>query len=253
MSTDILFVRMENWVAMKVTSTIAKIKIDNSYMGGYLALPRGAPRGGVVVLQEIFGVTPAMRAIADDFATEGYAALVPDIYWRMQRDLDLGNGEDPAQRQAAVDFSERFDERVGTTDICASLDWLANYLKQSSRPGLVGFCLGGRLAVRAASLTEVACMVSMYGVRLDSLGEEIRKARSPMQFHFGENDNHNPMVTINRIREIVTERAAPNDEFYTYPDAEHAFYNRFRTDRFNEKAHRLARSRVVSFLRQYIG
>ncbi|MGW1419979.1 dienelactone hydrolase family protein [Bradyrhizobium manausense] len=237
---------------MKITSKIVKVKIENSYMGGYLAVPRDTRRGGLVVLQEIFGVTPAMRAIADDFAEEGYATLVPDIYWRMQRDLDLGNGEDPVQRQTAVDFSVRFDERVGAADICASIDWLANYVNTPSRPGILGFCLGGRLAVRAASATETACMISMYGVRLDSLGEEIRTARSPMQFHFGENDNHNPLATIDRIREMVTDRGKAEDEFFTYPDAEHAFYNRFRKDRFDEKAHQLARSRVLSFLGKHI-
>ena len=60
------------------------------------------------MIQEIFGVTPAMRAIADDYACEGYAVFVPDIYWRLQRELDLGNGEDPQQRQIAVDYAARF-------------------------------------------------------------------------------------------------------------------------------------------------
>ncbi|MCK1513170.1 dienelactone hydrolase family protein [Bradyrhizobium sp. 190] len=233
---------------MQIRPQLARIEIGNSYMGGYLAVPSEKPRGGLIVMQEIFGVTPAMRAIADDFAAEGFVALVPDIYWRMQRDLDLGNGEDPTQRQLAVEFSNRFDEGLGTNDLVASLDWLADCSSLKGKPGIIGFCLGGRLAVRVASAANPACMVSMYGVKLETMGEQIRRAKCPMQFHFGENDNHNPMSTINKVREMVDKRRLSVDEFFTYPEAEHAFYNRFRTDRFDEKAHKLARSRVLDFL-----
>ncbi|MGO4612452.1 dienelactone hydrolase family protein, partial [Variovorax sp. 2RAF20] len=72
--------------------------------------------GSIVLIQEIFGVTPAMRSIADDLAGEGYAVVVPDIYWRLARNLDLGNGEDANERQAAVDYSLRYDEVTGVLD-----------------------------------------------------------------------------------------------------------------------------------------
>jgi carboxymethylenebutenolidase len=229
---------------------MVKIAIDNNaQMGAYLALPSSKPRSGIVVLQEIFGVTPAMRAIADDFATEGYAALVPDIYWRLQPGLDLGNGEDPAQRDIAVDFSNRLDEATSAKDIAASLDWLAGHLGLQQRPGIIGFCLGGRLAVRTAFHSNVGCMVSMYGVKLEALAADIKQIRCPLQFHFGEHDNHNPMSTIRAIARTVEERCRSDDQFFTYPGAEHAFYNRYRLDRFNEAAHKLARSRVLAFLR----
>jgi carboxymethylenebutenolidase len=228
----------------------AKIDIGNTYMGGYVAQPQGTPLGSLLVIQEIFGVTPAMHAIADDFAAEGCVALVPDIYWRVERDLDLGNGEDSIVRQKAVDLSNKFDEDLGVSDLSKALTWLHAESKLGRKPAVLGFCLGGRLAVRVAAASDPSCVISMYGVKVDVLAAEIDQIACPMQFHFGENDNHNPIATINKVRGIVERKGRPVDEFFTYPGVEHAFYNRFRLDRFNEKAHRLARSRVLAFLQR---
>jgi carboxymethylenebutenolidase len=220
-------------------------------MDAYLAVPSAAYAGSILLVQEIFGVTPAMRSIADDLAAEGYVVLVPDIYWRIERNLDLGNGEDPPQRDLAVSYSTRYDEAKGTQDLVAAVDWLAASFKPEQRPAVMGFCLGGRMAVRVAAATSVSCMVSMYGVGLEMLRDEIVGIASPVQFHFGENDNHNPLDSIARLRTCVDSRKQPADEFFTYPAAEHAFYNRFRKDRFNPAAHDLARSRVLRFLRAH--
>ncbi|MGE7471932.1 dienelactone hydrolase family protein [Bosea sp. NPDC003192] len=240
---------------MPLLSTRVRIDLDDSYedfMGGYLAVPEVETRGGLIVLQEIFGVTDAMRAIAIDFANQGYLTLVPDIFWRIERNLELGNGEDPVQRQRAVDVTARFDEALGTTDIARSMDWLVEWGGLRQRPAVLGFCLGGRLAVQVSAVAEPPCAVSMYGVKLNSLATEIGRTPCPLQFHFGENDNHNPMPTILEVKQLVEQRERSSDEFYTYPAAEHAFYNRFRTDRFDEASHQLARARVLEFLERHV-
>ena len=188
-----------------------------------------------------------------DHARQPTVALVPDIYWRIQRDLNLGNGEDPDTRQKAVDLSNRFDEQLGDSDLRAALNWLHADSGVPGRPAVLGFCLGGRLAVRVAAAAQPSCVVSMYGVKLDALATDIERTECPMQFHFGENDNHNPMATIDKVRSIVKGRGESADEFFTYPGVEHAFYNRFRLDRFNEEAHRSARSRVLVFLQRNLG
>jgi carboxymethylenebutenolidase len=224
----------------------------NPSMGAYLAVPQGKRLGAIVLIQEIFGVTPAMRAIADEYAHEGYAVVVPDIYWRLQRNLDLGNGEEPAERDAAVAYSKRYDEILGTADLVAAVDWLAKEFPQGSRPAVMGFCLGGRMAVRVAAKASVSCMVSMYGVGLAALGEEIKSITGAVQFHFGENDNHNPMSVIDQVRLLMGQRQRADDEFFTYPDVEHAFYNRFRLDRFNAAAHDTAKGRVLAFLERHV-
>ncbi|WP_011296061.1 dienelactone hydrolase family protein [Cupriavidus necator] len=236
---------------MQHSSIDVNIPIGDASMGGYLAVPATAPSGAIVVIQEIFGVTPAMRAIADDFASQGYIALVPDIYWRLQPNLDLGNGEDAEMRQLAVDYSIRYDEELGTQDLVAAADWLKSFLELTYQPAVLGFCLGGRMAVRVAAAARFSCMVSMYGVGLEKMGDLIHAASCPVQFHFGENDNHNPLTTIDAVRDATRTRGRTSDEFFTYPGAEHAFYNRFRLDRFNEAAHQLARERIARFLAQH--
>lgn len=222
------------------------IPIAHDLMGGYYVTPQGRPRGAIVMIQEIFGVTPAMRSIADDYAEAGYAVLVPDIYWRLERDLSLGNGEDPAQRDSAVDYSKRYDEEIGTRDLVAAARWLEN--KLAIKPAVLGFCLGGRMAVRLAAATEMSAMVSMYGVGLEKHRSEILGITCPVQLHFGDNDNHNPIKVIDSIEKHVTDRGNADDEFFIYPGAEHAFYNRYRSDRFNDGAHRQARERALQFL-----
>jgi carboxymethylenebutenolidase len=222
-------------------------------MGGYLAVPPREVRGAILLIQEIFGVTPAMRAIADEYAAEGYVVLVPDIYWRLQRNLDLGNGEDPAQRDEAVRYSTRYDEALGTEDLLAAALWLQRQSGVPSAPAVMGFCLGGRLAVRVAAKAQLACMVSMYGVGLAKLPNEIRAIGCAVQFHFGDNDNHNPLPVIEDIRHLVKARKRDDDQFFVYPGAEHAFYNRFRADRFQPEAHTLARQRVLAFLEEHCG
>jgi carboxymethylenebutenolidase len=241
------------------------IPVDRSAMAGYhaalggyspamdahLAIPAGDCRGSILLIQEIFGVTPAMQAIADDYAASGFAVLVPDIYWRIERNLNLGNGEDAAQRDVAVGYANRYDEELGTQDLLAAADWMGAKFAQGARPAVMGFCLGGRMALRVAAKANISCMVSMYGVGLNKWGKAIATIACPMQFHFGESDNHNPPNVIDEVRNLVTQRHRKDDEFFTYPGAEHAFYNRFRLDRFNEAQHDLARSRVLSFLERH--
>lgn len=222
------------------------VPITHDLMGGYYVTPQERPRGAIVLIQEIFGVTPAMRSIADDYAEAGYAVLVPDIYWRLERDLSLGNGEDPVQRDAAVDYSQRYDEETGIGDLVAAAKWLEN--KLAITPAVLGFCLGGRMAVRLAAATQLSAMVSMYGVGLDKHRSEILDIACPVQLHFGDNDNHNPRDVIDSIENHVSDRGVADDEFFIYPGAEHAFYNRYRSDRFNDGAHRQARERVLQFL-----
>lgn len=224
------------------------VPIGSDAMGAYLARPTRPVKGTMLLIQEIFGVTPAMQAIADDFASAGQIVIVPDIYWRLQPGLDLGNGEDEAQRNLAVEYSGRYDERAGVQDLIAAVEFVHDLGGLPARPSALGFCLGGRLSVRVAAQTDLSCAVSMYGVGLDQCEDDIARAPCPMQFHYGENDNHNPLTKIEAVRALVKSRGNARDEFFTYPAAEHAFYNRYRLDRFDEQAHQLARARVLGFL-----
>jgi carboxymethylenebutenolidase len=231
---------------MDILSTNVSIPVGSDLMDAYFARPAKAI-GSIVLIQEIFGVTPAMRAIADDLASAGYEVVVPDIYWRLARNLNLGNGEDANERQLAVDYSARYDEGTGVSDLAASAEWLQARLTTKGRPIVFGFCLGGRMAVRMAAATPLSGMISMYGVGLDKLGALIQRIDCPVQFHYGTNDNHNSTAAIQAVSKEVAARNSADDEFYTYEGAEHAFYNSFRLDRFNPAAQKLARDRALDF------
>jgi carboxymethylenebutenolidase len=216
-------------------------------MDAYLAEP-DAPKGALVIVQEIFGVTDAMRAIADDFAGQGFAALVPDIFWRMQRRAELGNGEDEAKRKIAIDLMQRFDLAEGVNDLLAAADWLK--ARMIGRVGIVGFCLGGRLTalVAARGNDRIAAAASFYGVKLEDYLGEIAAITVPIQFHFGAEDNQIPTATIEKVRAALGTTAGKLRDVFVYPGAQHAFYNRHRKDRFDPSAHKLARERTLAFL-----
>jgi carboxymethylenebutenolidase len=191
-----------------------------------------------------------MRAIADDFAEQGFAALVPDIFWRMQRRAELGNGEDEAKREIAIDLMQRFDLAEGVNDLLAAADWLK--ARNIGRVGIIGFCLGGRLAalVAAKSKDRIAAAASFYGVKLEDYLGEIAAIEVPVQFHFGAEDNQILPSTIEKVRAALDTRGGKPRDLFVYPGAQHAFYNRHRKDRFDPSAHKLARERTLAFFRR---
>src|SRR5688572_33331759 len=93
-------------------------------MDGYLVFPQRKVRGALVVVQEIFGVNAALREIADDLAAEGFICLVPDIFWRLERRVELGNGEEGPLRAKALELMRRYDIETGVADLAAAADWL---------------------------------------------------------------------------------------------------------------------------------
>ncbi|EPM81587.1 dienelactone hydrolase, partial [Pseudomonas syringae pv. actinidiae ICMP 18804] len=145
---------------------------DGRQFQAYLATAIGGSGPGVVLCQEIFGINQAMRDVADFLAEEGYSVLVPDLYWRQKPGVDLGYSEEDFQQ--AFGFYQAFDENAGVDDISASLNALRQLPEcTGSAQGVVGYCLGGKLAYLAACrLPEVACAVGYYGVGIEkALGE----------------------------------------------------------------------------------
>jgi carboxymethylenebutenolidase len=218
-------------------------------MGAYLSRP-AHPRAALVVIQEIFGVNAAMRAIADDFAAEGFAALVPDIFWRLERRVELGNGEDEPKRKIAIDLMNRFDVARGVSDLSAAADWLRAQNLGGGRVGVVGFCLGGRLAALVASRGRIDAAAAFYGVGLERNLDDVAAIAAPVQFHFGAEDNQIPPATIEKVRDALAGGRAPRREVFVYPGAQHAFYNSHRKDRFHPAARDLARERTLDHFRR---
>ena len=135
---------------------------------GYLSLPKSGRGPGVVLLQEIFGINAYMRQMADLFAAEGFVAVVPDLFWRMEPSVDL----DYSERDKAVSFMKRFDFVPAPGDIAATVKALRAHSAVSGDVGVLGYCLGGKLAVLAAAQGGVACTVSYYGVGIENILDE---------------------------------------------------------------------------------
>jgi Dienelactone hydrolase and related enzymes len=131
----------------------------------YLAAPNSQPRAGIVLIQEVLGVNKNMRQTADDFAKAGYLVLVPDLYWRLEPNVQL-DPEDKDDWAKAFELLKAFDVDSGVEDLKASLSFLRQYPSSTGKVGSLGFCLGGKLAYFMATRTDADANVSYYGLTL---------------------------------------------------------------------------------------
>ncbi len=216
---------------------------------GYLALPASGKGPGVVIGQEIFGVNVNMRAVADFYAEEGYVALVPDLFWRLQEGVDLGYTEQDFA--VAIDLFQRIDLGKAVEDIDASFKALRG-LPEVEPVGLgyVGFCMGGKLAWLTATRTDVACAVGYYGMGIEHLLDETSNLKGRLVLHFAENDGYCDANT----RAQIAERLAGRDkvELYVYPGVDHAFA-RAGGMHYDKPASLMAHERSIAALKREIG
>ena len=160
-----------------------KIKsLDEREFGGYYAAPKHNSGPGMVVIQEIFGVSVSMRKICDDYAAKGYMAVCPDLFWRQQPGVQLTD-KTPAEWDRAFELYKGFDIEAGVRDLLSTLAHIRSMPGCSGKVGAVGYCLGGKLAFLMASRSDVDACVSYYGVDLDKLLDEIHDIRMPYLMH----------------------------------------------------------------------
>jgi carboxymethylenebutenolidase len=221
---------MGNWI--KLTAS------DKHQFDGYLATPSGKPRGGLVVIQEIFGVNRHMRAVTDRFAADGYAALAPALFDRVERNVDVGYDE------AGIGKGRAVRQRLGYEEAMRDTAAAVAHLQQFGKVGIVGYCWGGNIVWLAACRLPVAAAVGYYGGDIANLLNETPKA--PLQLHFGELDQHITAAAVARIRAAV-----PKLPVYTYP-AGHGFNCEERKD-YDAASADLARERTLAFFAEHVG
>ena len=222
---------------------------SSATFSGYLALPASGKGPGVVIGQEIFGVNANMRAVADFYAEEGYVALVPDLFWRLQPGVDLGYTE--ADFAVAIDLFQRLDVDKAVSDIDASFTALRALPEvEGTGLGYVGFCMGGKLAWLTATRTDVACAVGYYGMGIEHLLHESENLKGRLVLHFAENDGYCDASARARI----SEHLGGNDktEIYVYPGVDHAFA-RAGSAHFDKSASLMAHERSIAALKREIG
>ena len=201
-------------------------------IGAYLAQPAGTPKGGLVVIQEIFGVNAHIRAVADRFAGHGYTAIAPCFFDRLETGVELDYDEAGYAKGRAL-VTELGLERA-LQDVASAAEAIAS----AGRIGTVGYCWGGTVALLAALRLGLPS-VSYYGARNLPFLHEVPKA--PVMFHFGELDKHIPPEMVAKHRE-----ALPQMETFTYP-ADHGF-NRDVGAQFDPASAALALQRTLTFL-----
>ena len=230
-------------------SRYIKIKShDGGSFDAYVATPPSGSGPAIVVLQEIFGVNKAMRDVADYYAEEGYVAIAPDLFWRFGPRIELGYNPDDFKK--AFDYYQRFDVDIAVKDIAETVSEVRKMKEVTGKVGVIGFCLGGKLAYLTAARVGIECAVSYYGVGIEQALDEAPKVRCPIVFHFGEKDDYAPPAAA---AQVTAAFAARHDaEVHTYPGAGHAFASKER-DSFDKPASLMAHSRSIAAFRKALG
>jgi len=220
-------------------TTLELTAADGHRFAAYRADPPGKPRGGIVVVQEIFGVNSHIRGVADGFAADGYVAIAPALFDRVERGLDIGYSQPEIERGRALMQKMSMDDAL--KDVTAALKAIAS----AGKIGIVGYCWGGTVAwVSAAKLDGLACSAPYYGGGI--LANKDLKPRCPVMLHFGETDQ---AIPIGDVRAWLATRPELAAHIY---GAGHGF-NCDQRGSYHAESAKLARERTLEFFRKQIG
>ncbi|PAX07493.1 dienelactone hydrolase family protein [Sphingomonas lenta] len=212
----------------------------------YMAEPQGTPRAAIVVIQEIFGVNRGIRRKCDSWAEQGYLALAPDLFWRLEPGVELDPDVEP-EFQRALGLMNRFDQDQGVADIEATIR--AARARGVHKVGAVGYCLGGRLAFMVASRTDVDASVGYYGVGLDDLLGEKHAIANPLLLHIAGEDHFVPKEAQATVHAGLDDH--PKVTIHDYPGEDHGFAAEMGKRR-SEEAAQLADRRTAEFFAQHL-
>jgi carboxymethylenebutenolidase len=213
---------------------------DGNQLSAYVARPEGEPLGGLVVIQEIFGVNQHIRSVADGYAKDGFLAVAPALFDRIERGVELAyDGED---MQRARSFIPRLDVDKALADTVAAMEFAES--ETGKKVAVIGYCFGGTIAWLAATRHHSAAAVSYYGGRITNYAEE--QLAVPVMLHFGKQDAHIPAEEVERIH-----AAHPEVEIHWY-DAGHGFNCDARAS-YNHASAIQARARSLAFLKAHLG
>jgi carboxymethylenebutenolidase len=220
--------------------TIELTAADGYKLSAYRAEPQGKPKGALIVAMEIFGVNSHIRSIADGYAADGYLAIAPALFDRVERGYDTGYG--PADRQKGIDIIQKKINLDDTMkDVAAALQSVA----PAGKVGIVGYCWGGRVSwLSAAKVGGLACAISYYGGGIPGLAD--LQPKCPVLFHWGETDQSLP---LDQVKAFAAKHSG--DTHYFYP-AGHGF-NCDQRESYDAASAKLARTRSLEFLRKHVG
>ncbi|MEN9628491.1 MAG: hypothetical protein RJA10_1718 [Pseudomonadota bacterium] len=214
---------------------------------GYLALPPAGHGPGLVLFQEIFGVNPHIRAVAEQYALAGFVVLAPDHFWRQAPRVELGYvGDDRARAMALM---QALQPAEALADIALAVKTLRARPEVGARKvGAIGYCMGGRFAYLAAATTDIDAAAPFYGGGIHAQLERAAAIRCPVQFHYAEHDDHIPLDAVERVRQAMAGRGA---EVHVYPGSMHGF-NCWARASYHAPSAALSQGRATAFLAQHL-
>jgi carboxymethylenebutenolidase len=220
--------------------------------GAYRAEPEGEARAAIIVIQEIFGVNPGIRAKCDHWASLGYLALAPDLFWRLKPGVEL-DPDIEAEFQTALELMGQFDQDQGVGDIEAAIHAAREELgggEERPKVGCVGYCLGGRLAFMTAARTDIDTSVGYYGVGIDNLLRESHAIAHPVMLHIPTADHFVGPEVQAAMHEGLD--GHPKVTLHDYEGLDHGFATEFGARR-NDEAATLADGRTEAFFAEHLG
>jgi carboxymethylenebutenolidase len=209
----------------------------------HVSIPDTPNGHAVIVLQEIFGITSHIREVADRYARDGFLAIAPDLFWRVEPGLSLSHSKEDMQRALAV--LGQFDDDLGIEDIGRTISHV------NAQPGItggvatIGMCLGGKLAYLAAARLPVDASVAFYGVGIEKNLDEAGQITRPLLMFFGGKDRYAPAAVREQIEAATTGNSGVDIRFYE--QADHGFYTRG-----DPEVIRLAHEEAKAFLKQHL-
>ena len=213
--------------------------VDGHKFSAYRAAPAGKPKGALIVVMEIFGVNSHIKKVTDEYAADGYLAIAPAMFDRVQPGLDIGYT--PADIEVGRGIMQKMKLDDAMKDVAAAMKDVAS----AGKIGIVGYCWGGTVAWKAAcTLNGLACSIPYYGGGIPGLINE--KPKCPVMFQWGETDHSIP---LEKAQEVA---AAQKDQTHYFYPAGHGF-NCDQRGSYSAEASKLARSRTLEFLQKYVG
>lgn len=213
---------------------------DGHTLAAYCAVPEGTPRGALIVAPELFSITPHIRGVADAYAADGYLAIAPWFYDRIERGTSFAYT--PEGLDAARVLLKQLDFDKVMLDIAA----VVQYGRNAGKVGIVGYCSGGTAAwMAAAKVDHLSCAISYYGGSIPSKVD--LQPRVPVLLHWGEVDH---TVSMESVRAV--EKAHPDVTSMVWPTG-HGFNCDQREHHYHPESARLARIESLAFLRRHVG
>jgi carboxymethylenebutenolidase len=227
------------WISVKAS--------DGGEFGAYLSLPPTGKGPGIVLIQEIFGVNRHIRGVADQYASDGFTVLAPDVFWRSEPRVDIGYGPEDMNRGIAL--MQKVDGPTVTKDLADTVGALRSLAECSGKVASIGYCMGGRLSYLAAAGAGVDAAVCYYGGGIHTQLDMAPAITVPIMFHFAENDGHIPLTAVDAVKAAFAKHKEVRIDVYS--GANHGF-NCWDRAAYHQPSAALAHGRTLAFLATHI-